>query len=383
MKLFYFCILALLTLTTTSLAAQSLTAANCPQTGDVYSIAILDSAALNPAAFDSSGIGQTWDFSTCTVDSTISLYYINPSTAPAPSYFPGTDLVSLQSGANGPQSLVYTYYNTSNAFAELGTYTSFSVPNTSIQEIQVLPYNPSFVCWTYPLNYGTTQVSKFKASSTVFDVIEAITASSDSDLVRTGTDTVTLDATGTVITPDGMTIANVLRVKSIQTIHDSINTIISSGIELNEYSLSNTRSVTYFYYVQGATHPLIKLYFATTVTNTITSGVNLTGAVTTTSKTGQYYQVTAATGITAATAATGLSVYPNPANGVVTISLTSAINSLTLANVTGQLVLSSAEGSILINGNTASINVSALPKGVYILQSTSNSVTQSQKLIVE
>jgi len=362
MKKIYFSILTLLALS--PVMSQSLTSANSPQVGDSYIISVLDSSKITATSQGGSGTGQTWDFSTYPVDSTIALNYIDPSTTPDASDFSGANVATSAQGA-------YVYYSTTSNFSVLGTYVSETADGITITEIQT--YNPSDIYWTYPLSYGVTQAHTFSGTTnenyggTIINII------------RSGNDSVTMDATGSVITPDNKTIGNVLRLKTVQNFRDSSNQSASFGFSY--YTIQITKTLSYLYYIDGTRYPVIKL--DSTVETSISCVFGTCDTIVSSSRDAEYYQVATATGVTAATATSSISVYPNPANGAVTISLTSAINSLTLANVTGQPVLSSADGGILINGNTASMNVSALPKGVYILQTTSNSATQSQKLIVE
>lgn len=71
-----------------------------------------------------------------------------------------------------------------------------------------------------------------------------------------------------------------------------------------------------------------------------------------------------------------LSVYPNPTSSILNIELKNraAIKKITLFNLVGQQVLKN------ITGNT-SINISSLPKGLYILKTESNHGTFSKKII--
>jgi uncharacterized protein (DUF2141 family) len=76
-----------------------------------------------------------------------------------------------------------------------------------------------------------------------------------------------------------------------------------------------------------------------------------------------------------------LSVFPNPANGVVNISLGEDLGaaSIEVTSMSGQLVLSEAIKST----NNASVDVSKLETGVYILKLTADNRVGIKKLVIE
>lgn len=75
-----------------------------------------------------------------------------------------------------------------------------------------------------------------------------------------------------------------------------------------------------------------------------------------------------------------IELYPNPANGIVTISYetTFVVGSVTLADITGKVVLSTT----LTNATTA-INISGIPAGFYIVITNFDGNTISEKLIIQ
>lgn len=75
---------------------------------------------------------------------------------------------------------------------------------------------------------------------------------------------------------------------------------------------------------------------------------------------------------------TSLSVYPNPASSVVTVSNASSIKRVEIVNLLGQKVYENAT----LGGTTAQINVSSLENGSYVLRVYSENGVKTSKLIV-
>ena len=71
----------------------------------------------------------------------------------------------------------------------------------------------------------------------------------------------------------------------------------------------------------------------------------------------------------------GLSVYPNPASDVVYVSAAEAIESISLVNALGQTVAAPFNGT--------SVDVAALPHGVYILTVVAGGKSSAQKVLVD
>ena len=86
-------------------------------------------------------------------------------------------------------------------------------------------------------------------------------------------------------------------------------------------------------------------------------------------------------GVATVSPADGLMIYPNPANASVQVKLNSVSEKATFSvyNAIGQLVIAEKE----INGDSAEINVSALPKGIYIVKVTNGKEVSNTKIVVE
>jgi hypothetical protein len=81
------------------------------------------------------------------------------------------------------------------------------------------------------------------------------------------------------------------------------------------------------------------------------------------------------------TLSTQLNVFPNPANGIVNVSLTQELGNaeVEITSLSGQLVLSETIEST----NNASIDVSKLETGVYILKLAADNRVGIKKLVIE
>jgi Secretion system C-terminal sorting domain len=78
-----------------------------------------------------------------------------------------------------------------------------------------------------------------------------------------------------------------------------------------------------------------------------------------------------------------LNIYPNPAQNEITVSAAEGQNlqKIEITNAAGQLVIIEEKNITRLNAYTASINVSALPAGVYTVRSTTDKTTQSSSFI--
>lgn len=91
--------------------------------------------------------------------------------------------------------------------------------------------------------------------------------------------------------------------------------------------------------------------------------------------------VSACTGIENLVSSDAVSIYPNPNNGVFTISTSASIESLniTVINALGQTV----KTETIKNSNQTTIDMSAMSKGVYYLKANTNEGTKLFKVILE
>src|SRR6185437_1174822 len=150
------------------------------------------------------------------------------------------------------------------------------------------------------------------------------------------------------------------------------------------YTIYCEQGETYDYIINNKIDEGVSVNFIRDSSYSYQTGVGGSWSVTSTSKIIDFTVPSSVTGIANPIASAGISVYPNPAKDVVTVNLNGiACSSAQLADITGKEVLASANGTIAMNGQTATMNVSGLSKGVYLLQLNGGSTPVVQKLVVE
>jgi hypothetical protein len=326
----------------------AITSSNLPTPGASFSISSLDTTGAVPGP---SGAGQTWDFSSHTINSTSTINYVSAAGKPGASNFP-LATVALQAGGS------YLYYlANSSQYTTLGVYTDESGDSL------VQSYTDNEINYTFPFNYGITQHDVFTGTT--------IESSAHDTTYRTGNDTATYDAYGTVKGPNGVNYT-VARVKTIQNFYDSTDL---GGL----YEIQHSRTETYNYYQQNVQYPIISLslYYVTYYFDGSTFS-------TTKNKTLAFY----ASGVVANTSSNAISaktkIYPNPTNDQLNIELPdNDTYSLELKDMNGKSVLSSLNGDIIISGNKASSDLRRLSKGIYVLEINSNGKSGVKKIVVE
>ena len=350
--------------------AQSLTSSNSPQIGDTYNVITLSNTNLTTASVGSGGTGQTWDFSSFAKGSSTTETYVDPSTTPYATSYPSANLAINASGS-------YAYLQTnSGSVVELGAVTSTTYQGSPVTSTQT----SNEIVYDYPLNYNTQQVHTFSGTTT-----ENITGEGTITIYRTGNDTILLDGAGSLITPDGNIVTNVLREKTIQNFKDSADYSSLYSLPAGSfYSVTLTRTESYGYVISGTRSSLIAVSFTTTNTYEYTLGSGSWSGPSTINS-AQYYTQGTPTGIANAnTTSTNISVYPNPVTDNLNVNFgNTSCCSLELTDIIGNEVLSSANGTISISGQTATMNVSGLSKGIYILQLNGGGSIQTQKIVVD
>lgn len=172
----------------------TLTSTSNPVIGDWHLQYVTDSFLVGAA-----GAAVTWNFSTLTIHSTDTGFYLACSASPSCATFPGTTLYFHQSGT--PYAL---YYNATPTKISIdGEYATGAVPYTNYEDLL-----------HYPFTY----------TSTFVDSLAATFVSSGDTFHRKGTITVTADGYGTLILPNG-TYTHALRIHRNEVYSDS--TVIS------------------------------------------------------------------------------------------------------------------------------------------------------------
>ncbi len=316
-------------------AQLSLTkAANEPIVGDVYNTQTYDSTTVIPK---NTGTNQSWNFNTFTQQPAYSNNtYTTVASTPSASIYPGSTLAEDQGGGN------YTFFKVTATNYELSGIQS---PAT------VINFSNTGVAAVWPVNFGYSMTDGFGGSTTT-TVTSAIS----------GSITVNASGTGTITMPGGLLLTNCLQV--IQ----SLNYTLTVG--------SSTQTIvkeTYDYYHSSNKFPVLTIKYKTQTTGTVVS---------------KSYDVEVNTAVVAGITTNQLnnefSIFPNPAHETINVFLTNNSNlpvSANLTNMLGQIVITENLGNDnLIRG---SLNVSALPKGLYFMNVKADEMITIKKIILE
>lgn len=203
----------------------------------------------------------------------------------------------------------------------------------------------------FPMSFGDAFVDTFERF--FFDM-----SGSDEHWVN-GTNTVSADANGTMITPDGETLADVIRIHTKTVSTDSNATFGVQTFTRHKYS----------WYAESRKGFVLTLY--------------MTYGDSTAVETAEYQkQTNAVTSMNEKRlGGNGLSIYPNPANGLVEVSASKGfIQSIEIHNSLGQRVRTIHGGK----KPAVALNVNGLVEGVYFLKTTlTDKSTFVQKFVVK
>jgi hypothetical protein len=324
--------------------AQNFTAADTLQPGMTTMYFVMDSSALELNAV--TGTGVTWDYSTLygeigvnPNDAAVTLASTAPNAADFPMAEYNNDLATFAS----------IYFSNS---ADSTTYHGYAFTVDAYDVLLIFDNNP-LKALTYPANVGTSYVDDVLGSIDVNGGTATGTA--------TGSVGVNVDGFGTLnVGSDSYT--NVLRVKMVES--------ISTSITVFPFPPDNgtvTRTIYSYYQLSTDKQPLF-----------MHATVDIASTLINQAFTAVYYS-----GIPAYASVTEVndgdfSVYPNPANDVVTITTDGTADQLTVFNLNGQVITS------FINPQAVeTISVSELPAGTYLIQVTNEGVVTEEKLIVE
>lgn len=304
----------------TVLNAQTITSADAPTVGYTFS---WQTSAWYGAL--STGSGQTWDMSAATPSGGAEVFtYILPSLAPGSAQFPDADLALQPAGSLTTASFIDVQ---PDGLYGLGSYDSGGPVTALFSDVENT--------MRYPCTVGTTWTDFAAYDSQV----SGTPISSGAD-----TSTYTADGSGTLILPNG-TFTDVLRIT-----HTSSETAVSFGT-----TYVTTKDEVIFRKT-GTQEVLASTIHHVYYTNGSQSGELFQS----------YYLVPIVAGIVTTEAATGLSLFPNPANGIVRIKA-NAIGAMemTVTDALGRTV--HAEHFPIGNGmgSGISLDVSTWDKGAY------------------
>lgn len=321
--------------------AQTYTVNDTIAAGDSETFYVADSNAVDYAT--TTGTGVTWDYgSLFTYAGTESLDTIkNASDSPD---FGDFSMADYHDDLAGGASNYFTNYE--DSVLSYG-YKFFLDGNI----VKIMHNIDPLKMMSLPMSYGDT------FSDSTYGVAEVFgnNASTEGDVV------VTADGTGELIL-GSTTISNVIRIKLVET--------IGATIDFLGQTASGTVNRTVYSYYDLANQSMPVFIHASISVNSnlfnggytaVYSSVNLEGA-----------------SIGEELSASEISIYPNPADNIVTISAPEGTQTLTILNAIGQSIQ-----TIDNPGATNSIDVSEFQTGIYFIQVVKGDAKITKKLFVK
>jgi hypothetical protein len=290
------------------------------------------------------GTGLTWDYSSATTNSiTGTVEYVDPASHPQNSMIPGANLTRVDPDGN------YVYYSVDND-------SMLIVGEQSITG-QPCAYPSAGTLVRFPAN-----VSDAATDSVNGEYFDGFLT----NVTRWGEVTTTVDANGTLITPNA-TWNNVTRVFQQYTYRDSSWT----GAAISDILLFR-----YEWYAAGRTMPVF-------ITNTRLVSVN--GGPFTEER-AVWWADTTVVGLEDALSITEMQLAPNPSEGLTTVRYqlenASEVN-IGVYNLMGELVREGFSGMQSSGAHSQELDASNLSAGVYFVRLQAGEAVQNRKLVIQ
>ena len=327
------------------LHSQSITQAfNEPVAGDSSKTYDLDTTAfVSGLPMSINGNTAIWDFTALKQfpSNSFVTYYVSPATVTNSSSFPGTTFVEEQSGLNN----FYKSVTTPSPQSELLGLNSNTMS---------LTFTNSAIIAKYPMNYGTTFTDNIGGNFT-FSVNGTFAG-----LVKTN-----VDGLGTLKLPGNVTLSNVLRVKSIQTITLTVLAVIQLG---------TVQQTVYEFYHSSNKFPILSVNY---------QAIAITGSATTTGAVSGNYKVFF-TGINDQNFDATFSIFPNPTKNNFNVNLSNPNSescTMEIFSVTGEVKkkINLGEKSVI----KSQVDISDLSSGIYFVKTQLGEKISVRKLVVE
>ncbi|MEM0999861.1 MAG: T9SS type A sorting domain-containing protein [Bacteroidota bacterium] len=312
-----------------------------PMVGDAQFYTGLDTLGIVEGP---GGMGQTWDFSGATLNNTTgTVEWVDPATHPQNGAIPGANLTRVDPNGN------YIYYSIdSDSMVVVGEQSITTQPCAYTIQPTIL---------RFPTTFGTMYTDSINGE--YFDGF--IT-----NVTRFGRVNVTVDATGTLITPT-TTWNNVTRIFKQFTYQDSSWT----GAAISDILLFR-----YEWYAAGRTTPI---FFTNTRLVSLNQGPF-------TEEREVWWADTTAVSLDQSLSATEVKVSPNPTMGRATLSYNLPSTSdveVGIYNLVGAQVQTAFTGEQVSGVHRLNLDLSTLSKGVYFVRLRAGDSVKNRKLIVQ
>lgn len=284
-----------------------------------------------------SGANVTWDFSMCA--GTNAMDFVT-NTCPGQTNcfrFPGANRITK------PNSMDTHDFNimTDTEATMIGSYSG-----PALGDVTVTYVNP-LIEYKFPITY----LQQFDDAYEFNSVSTAVGNTNE-----TGQVSYTVDGYGTVITPKG-TYPNVLRIKRMRT---ATQTIFSTPTPMT----ATYTNESYQWVSQSA-----GTVFSFAINTFVLQGT------TNIAKTVSYLDADVLSTVDLSNQKSAISLYPNPSSDIVTLSSKEAFKKVLITTLEGKTVLTTE--------NSRNIDISKLPKGVYLLQGELKDGTFVSKKIIK
>jgi len=302
-------------------------ATSVPTIGDNYAYVVGNSNL----SVDQGGANQTWDLSTLT-GSAATYNYISLSSSLEPATYPSANVIESASGAEGYLT------NTSTEYSYVGQY----IPGSA----RVIYTDPRKYL-IFPMDFNDVFTDTWSGT------VENIQAAQTFD--RAGSTEITADGYGTLILPTG-TVNDVLRIRAVANYDDDYQ-----GLPIATYT------------------DTIYTWYEATTNNFIASHSISWANFSLLAKYSSYMDNGLVSIDDQITAASDFSLFPNPATDFVQMKSASQVLSLQIADITGKIIRTIDFSQHEQNG----FSVSDLPKGIYMVTSTTSEGHHSTRIVVE
>ncbi|MBK9191000.1 MAG: T9SS type A sorting domain-containing protein [Crocinitomicaceae bacterium] len=320
--------------------AQSITAADTLSDGMSTVYFVMDSSAATLDAV--TGTGVTWNYTSLygelgvPSNSSVIDNSVPGQFSPAEYHEDLATFASIYYLCSADSTTIYGYEFTVDAYA-----------------VEIAYYLDPLKFMTYPASVGTTINDVMSGQVDV----NGGTGTGPAD----GTAVITVDGSGT-LNVGGQSHSNIIRVKLVENISTSI-TIVPFPADNGTV----VRTIYYYYDLANDKQPIF-----------MHATVDISSTLINQSFNSVYYSGIPAYVSVAELNDGDFTVYPNPANDVVTITTDGTADQLTVFNLNGQVITS------FINPQAIeTVNVSELPAGTYLIQVTNEGVVTEEKLVVD